>query len=1112
MVVLHQKHLQEWLDSAVDRKIAELNAISLEGFAPLEYLLHAISDSERRNDGRLKAQWLKRYSHCYDGGWWCSGIDVLTGLPSNWGQFKPDKPYSYIDSKQGTENKGFGNEPLSKIVKYEPPRKVATEIYALRVPLHIWQRIAEYNNQPMPDNIVVDEKTGEALGFWSWVLSNSEIPVTITEGAKKAGALLTVGYCAIALPGIWNGRRQPVDSFGHKTGLAFLIPQLKAFAANGREINFCFDNDPKPKTRTSVKKAICLTGKLFEKFGCKVKVVSWIEPDKGVDDFIAAHGVEVFKKVYNNRKPFSSFKLLDILDISPFVSQKINERYLGAGLVPPIDAQIIGIKSAKNTAKSTWLTIQVEMAKAQGRPVVVITHRIELARELADRFNIPHIEKIHASANNGQSGYALCIDSLHADSKANFDPSEWSQATIIIDEAEQVFWHALNSSTLQSNRVRVLENFSDLIKVAIATGGKIYLADADLSPIAIKYVQSLATHPVKTWVVENLYNPNLGKRKLITYTGSDPRKLAAACVDAIKRGEKVIIHTSGQKEGSKWGSRNLERYLFKKFKSFGKRVDILRIDAESVSDPDHEAYCCTKNLNGLIQQYDVVIASPTIETGVSIDLLGYFDSVWCIAWGVSTVDAVCQTVERLRDDVPRHIWAKQKGLSFVGNGSTDIKRLLRSTHKQTRANITYLEAAGFSDFSNLDWSWQNAHLTTWAFRAAVVNAGMHAYRESILKKLEAEGYEVVTPNCDAFSARVANAVKEEIYDCSAVGYKAHCVEVSKSENLTNDEIENLSQKHNKTKAERNAIKKGQLASRYGVEVTPELVEKDDRSWYAKLRLHYYLTIGNQFSAHRDASKLASLTKDTGKAFKPDVNKQQILLKVNGLKLLRLEMFLEPGKEFSNETLGWWWKLISTPLPLSQIKELYGISINPETTTPIGAANRLLKLMGLKLVKERFTGGRKNKHRVYKLISLNHDGRAEIYLKWLERDINYSANPNVNLYVGELMNVNSMATSKILLEIAASGGKYARSQRPPTQKDYSIEECSWLLEQVQKLLASSLGALSGWLDFFKGVGTAFKDATWKYVSRTFGIDFKRELVKALFELGGDPALEAVGVEF
>jgi alkylated DNA repair dioxygenase AlkB len=49
---------------------------------------------------------------------------------------------------------------------------------------------------------------------------------------------------------------------------------------------------------------------------------------------------------------------------------------------------------------------------------------------------------------------------------------------------------------------------------------------------------------------------------------------------------------------------------------------ILRIDSESVSDPNHPAFGCISHLNEILTQYDLVIASPSLETGVSIDIKG----------------------------------------------------------------------------------------------------------------------------------------------------------------------------------------------------------------------------------------------------------------------------------------------------------------------------------------------------------------------------------------------------------------------------------------------------------------------------------------------------------
>jgi hypothetical protein len=264
-MTITSQHEQEWLDSGIDSEIIALNLVSLSGDLAYEYLLFGLSRNDRRNDGRLRNGWLKQYEHLNDGGWWCSGYDVLTNTDAKWGCFKPDRPRS---NHQG------------KVVKYEHPPRVPTEVFTLNVPLSIWERIAARYHLDFNQN----------GNFWHWVIEHYQIPILITEGAKKAGALLTAGYVAIALPGINNACSSETST---------LIPHLELFCQKWREIVFAFDCDRKWKTVQAVSKAILTTGKLFQEKGCEVFVTQWRYTDgKGVDDLIKNQGVDTWHLVF----------------------------------------------------------------------------------------------------------------------------------------------------------------------------------------------------------------------------------------------------------------------------------------------------------------------------------------------------------------------------------------------------------------------------------------------------------------------------------------------------------------------------------------------------------------------------------------------------------------------------------------------------------------------------------------------------------------------------------------------------------------------------------------------------------------------------------------------
>ncbi|MGB5714095.1 MAG: plasmid replication protein, CyRepA1 family, partial [Waterburya sp.] len=938
---INPNHLKEWNSSRVDPEITRLNVISVSGYLVYDYLTYGLPNSERRNDGRLRDRYIFRYAHAEAGMFWCNGIDILTGEPSNWGQGKADTPYSYQEKTKGFDPHAPGK---IKTIKYETPPKVPTEAFFLRVPRHIWQAIGERYNVPLPEDIVIDQD-GRALGFWAWVVANPKIHIIITEGAKKAGALLSAGYCGVALPGVNNGYRQPKNEWQQPVGSPYLIPQLAAIAQEGREIDFCFDHDTKPQTIKNVRTAISKTGYLFQNAGCQVKVITWNYPEKGVDDLIAARGVDCFHQFYRQRTSLGKFKLTALLDLTAYNPLKLHAEKLDEKLVPPADANLIGIKSAKSTGKTTWLKVIVQEARDNQQRVIVLTHREQLSRLLAQEFDLDYRTEVRTSEVQGALGYTLVIDSLHPNANPPFDPNEWQGAVVIIDEVEQALWHLLDSTTCRYQRVKIISSFRQLLQTVLATGGKVYVADADLSPISLDYIRDLVGFPVKPWIVENTYLPNQGKRTAHIYTGNDPREMVAQIFSAVESEQKILLHVSAQKMKSQWGSINLESSLAQTFPNHR----ILRIDSESVANPNHPAYGCIDKLDSIIANYDIVIATPVLETGVSIEIKHHFDSVWAIAQGVQSVDAVCQTIERLRDDVPRHLWIKTtaKG-NRVGNGETSIKGLLRSQHKLARANMSLLQQADVDEFDEFDPNFSPTSLTTWAKRACVVNMGKNNYRQEIVDKLAQEGYKIewhkITDEVNGFSADV---IKEHIQETKTNNYNHHCEDIAATESPTSKELEVLNSKRAKTSVEQLKERKGNLERLYGVEVDAELVKQDDQGWYPQLLLYYYLTVGNKYLDQRDRKTLRKLD-DGGenKGFAPDVNQSLLSAKIEALKLLEIEQFLDPTNEFTNDSLGSWWEMMLANRRDIQI--ILGVGIGTSKDTPIAAAQRLLKKLGLKL--------------------------------------------------------------------------------------------------------------------------------------------------------------------
>jgi hypothetical protein len=1022
LIVPHSPVYQELLNSAIHPDLIALNFSHLEGKDALDRLL--ISDKlSRRNTGALRNGILRRYRHVEAGGWWCNGVDVLNNFQDDpWGQFKPNHPIASLDR--------------AKLIKYEAPPKYPTGIFALKVSDRIWRKVArrykiKLYNSPLAQRLL-DRRS--PLSFWEWVIKHPEIPIIITEGSKKAAALLSAGYVAIALPGIFNGYRTPKDNYGRKIGKSSLIPQLQAFTQKGREIYFAFDSDSKASTVKNVNLAILTTGKLFEQLECKTKVIEWNgELGKGVDDLIANHGEAAFDEAYNNALTLELWQTKIATRLSYTPNIRLNQRYLDLselvlelmelrpelfepenlllsqekeideesivkaisprttqksfGGVIPDWAKLICIKSNKGTGKTQLLEKEVERALAAGQWVLVLSHRVQLAEALCVRFGLPYLTKIRDSETGILLGYGLCVDSLHSHSSARFRAENWHDGIIIIDEAEQVFWHLLNSSTCRKERVAILKSLQILIQDTLSHdgNGRVYLMDADLSDLAIDFVRSLAGFHVEPFVIVNDWKPGEKERWDVNlYEDKNPERLISDLVKHIEGGGRPMVCCSAQKIKSKWGTQNLHAYLKSKF----PHLKILVIDSETVANPEHPAYGCIAHLNEILPKYDLVIASPSIETGVSIDLIGHFTSVWAIAQGVQTPDSIRQAMARVRENVPRYLWAKERGFtgSMVGNGATSYKSLITSQQKEAKANIRLLSCAdAMSEIDNIELNFQPESLKTWAKRGAAINLAMYSYRHSIAIGLIEEGHNVIKYEAPSDEMKESpHSIEKEIAELAQVNYQKECQEISDAPDVTDSQLEQLKDKRAKTPTERKMERKGELSRRYGVFVSPELVAKDDNGWYPKLQLHYYLTIGKEHLIKRDRSKLKGMAAaGENSLWLPDCNRSLLSVKIKMLELFEIPELLVENKQFTS----------SDPMLIEmaelakqhawEIKSALNLTIK-DTDSPMAIAQKFLSVLGIKLKYVGRFGSRGERERYYQYEPMG-DGREDIFASWLDRD-------------------------------------------------------------------------------------------------------------------------------
>ena len=753
---------------------------------------------------------------------------------------------------------------------------------------------------------------------------------------------------------------------------------------------------------------------------------------------------------------------------------------------------VIGLKSPKGTGKTHLIEQIVERATRAGKWVLLLTHRIQLGETLCQRVGLPYLTELKTVEYGTVLGYGLCIDSLHPNSGARFNADNWEDGVIVIDEAEQVIWHLLNSATCAQERVSILTQFKTLIQNNLSGDGKVYLADADLSDVAIDYIRSLAGFHVEPFIVVNDWQPPQEQRWTIhNYQEKNPARLVQDLVNHIAAGGQPFISCSAQKLQSKWGTQNLESYLQLQF----PEKKILRIDSETVADPSHPAYGCIAHLNEILPQYDIAIASPSIETGVSIECqrqitphaeiplafnfllqgivtsLGpvttvpHFDSVWAIAQGVQAADSIRQVLARIRANVPRYLWAAQRGFHkcMVGNGATVKKALIASTKNKASTNIRFLQAADASlSELELDTNFQPESLKTWARRGCYINLTMQNYRSSIVEGLVAEGHLVTAPPKPQAEEEIPPPeVETQLKQVAQTKYQAECIEVANASTPTDSEYQKLKDKRAKTKEERWSERKGSLVRRYGsdISITPELVAKDDRGWYAKILSHYYLTVGRPYLIARDSRQLKAIAKThKNRLWLPDFNRSLLSTSLRLLETLIINL-LQPGVQYRGSDPNL--QLIASLALANQreLKTFLGLTI-VESDTPIKIVQKLLSLLGLKLTCIGRLGSRSDRERVY-VYEPPLDGREEIFENWLQRDkVSESSESSA---CSNLSSVSTIGKDHNLSPDLDIGEETAREQSPTIIKPGAVVE--WLRNQGQWIVQATTGIVAKIRDIY-----------------------------------------------
>ncbi len=859
----------------------------------------------------------------------------------------------------------------------------------------------------------------EDQAFWPWFTQNKIIPLVIDEGAKKALCTLSGGNASVSLFGCTCGAKWNALKKRHE-----IIPQLKPLVADRKVIITLDQGDLKPKSIKAVKQGIKRLGKAIKNEGGQPYVAVWDrELGKGIDDVAANHGLEKVQYILDNAIPFDEWlgEQVETDYLTYLPSVKVNQRYFSVEIP---DNKLVGIKGVQNTGKTEQLSRRCRRAIKKGRPIFILSHLENLARALGERLGVPY--RTERDEEGRVLGYALVTDSLRPKYKG-FDADHWRgvEPIVILDECEQVIWHTLNGQTdIREYRVIVLKQLKKLLNQAY----QIILADADLSNESIEFIQGLLDEKVDPYIMVNDYQ----HKGWDYFTFSSTLEWHSRLIKKAEKGKKLLILTAAQKVTSKNGTIAIYNRLRKLF----PHARILRYDSDTLTEKGHPAYEGKGDLNTLFQQYDFVVASPSIVSGISLNFEGHFDEVWGLSTGAISPTNFVQFLWRLRDNVPRFIYVdKISNIGLVGNGSTNAVHLMRGENKKCELTLKYLKNFDYLCVEDIDAPMDSVCMKTWAKMGARINRQMKTYREMVYALLDAQNHRRYHWS-DCLDSEERKAERKALTDNRDQGMNDDCEKEVQAKDIEADEAKRLEETIIKTKEEKAQLRRYKLKQKYG-QVTFEIAKADMVGLHPKLKLHYHLTMGREFIEAKDTAKVKTLLENNeGAAFVPDVNRVTKINKVKGLEALDVLGLVDFNREFmaTDEDLV---KRANLAIHnTEEIKTVLGISIcqptaNPKTgemTVPsIKVTRQLLNLIGydLKRTERRTINGQRQF--MYKVVDLlSNQIREAIFNYWLTKDKEYSMVSDESI---EMAQENQVARQTVYSKSTPRANEEGSNQKP-----------------------------------------------------------------------------------
>lgn len=462
---------------------------------------------------------------------------------------------------------------------------------------------------------------------------------------------------------------------------------------------------------------------------------------------------------------------------------------------------------------------------------VVASPRVILTRELHRRVEEKgHEDVVHYQDATSHTIYdnksVICINSTNRIHLGHFGQEAIRREAVVIDEAEQCLPVLFNNKLRKSGESG--EMYQSL-KTMLMNADRVYVADAFLSEGSLQILKRMMElRDDEIQVIEHEYiEPDL--RFLMADTQADLEKQTFAL---LEEGKRLAIPCTAKSDVIA-----LEQQIKARF----PELRVLAIH----SDSDDEIRALIHNVNESWLDYDAVLYSPTISSGVSFDPKEHFDHIVLFAKSVDGIgyNDLLQKLRRVRNPRSLTIYAWIDGKEY--RRSIDKEQIRREALLKIETTHEFLTQHPVLDLKVVEGKLvrhpaNEEHFAAWVDQEAEQRKRCNNVKGCFLAYCETRGIPVEDLNKSSKSeAKKLNEERAELKQ--ALKQEKH-KQIMEAEEIDIEEARQIEQKHHATQNEKLAARRARIKDFFGY-IDEELISRSEGSEELQRKLREISKLG-----------------------------------------------------------------------------------------------------------------------------------------------------------------------------------------------------------------------------------------------------------------------------